>query len=49
VPSPDPLLQLTARRRALSGQREGRVWTQAKGYQAMLKAEPKLDYCDGES
>src|SRR4051812_12124456 len=43
------LLQVTARRRPLSGQREGRVWTQAKGYQAMLKAEPKLDYCDARA
>ena len=25
------------------------LWTQAAGYQAMLKTEPKLDYWDGET
>jgi uncharacterized cupin superfamily protein len=25
------------------------LWTQAEGYQAMLKTEPKLDYWDGET
>ena len=25
------------------------LWSQAEGYQAMLRAEPELDYWDGET
>jgi hypothetical protein len=25
------------------------IWSQAEGYQAMLRDEPKLDYWDGEA